>query len=87
MDAGESATITVVVDTTGLPLGPITNTVEVSNRCYRISSSDMVIGIQNFIVTRPYMPESYCDENESNDIATAVVQIVAPSNGFGGGQG
>lgn len=30
---------------------------------------------------------SYCDENESNDTASAVVQIVAPSNGFGGGQG
>lgn len=87
MEPGESETITVVVDTTGLPLGPITNTVSVDSSCYREYTRDMIIGIQNFIVTRPYVMMSYCDENESNDTASAVVQIVAPSNGFGGGQG
>lgn len=34
---------TVVVDTTGLPLGPITNTVSVDSSCYREYTRDMIL--------------------------------------------
>lgn len=54
MEPGDSITVAVVVDTTGLPLGPITNTVSVASSCYREYTRDMIIGLQNFIVTRPY---------------------------------